>query len=183
MDNTKIGVRSLSDVSKSKHVDFAGPSPTSFDELTTLEDPKISTPSFWRLLCLNRPEWKQASLGCLSAILVGAIPSLYAIIMGTTLSAYFSYDFIKIKEQIRISVFWLIACSVFTLLISVSQHYSFAYMGVNLTNRIREGMLSKILTFEVGWFDKDENSNGVICSRLAKDANLVRMHMNVFLLI
>lgn len=47
-------------------------------------------------------------------------------------------------------------------------------MGEYLTKRIRERMLSKILTFEVGWFDQDENSSGAICSRLAKDANVVR---------
>ncbi|KAF2308652.1 hypothetical protein GH714_011734 [Hevea brasiliensis] len=35
-------------------------------------------------------------------------------------------------------------------------------------------MLSKILTFEVGWLDQDEDSSGAICPRLAKDANVVR---------
>jgi ATP-binding cassette subfamily B (MDR/TAP) protein 1 len=46
-------------------------------------------------------------------------------------------------------------------------------MGEHLTKRIRERMLSKILTFEVGWFDQDKNSSGAICSRLATDANVV----------
>ncbi|KAE8718229.1 ABC transporter B family member 15 [Hibiscus syriacus] len=53
-------------------------------------------------------------------------------------------------------------------------HYYFAYTGEHLTKRIREMMLSKILTFEVGWFDQDENSSGSVCSRLAKDASVVR---------
>ncbi|KAG8384766.1 hypothetical protein BUALT_Bualt04G0152700 [Buddleja alternifolia] len=47
-------------------------------------------------------------------------------------------------------------------------------MGENLTKRIRERMLSKMLTFEIGWFDRDENAAAAICSRLAKDANVVR---------
>ncbi|KAF8758183.1 hypothetical protein HU200_010705 [Digitaria exilis] len=51
---------------------------------------------------------------------------------------------------------------------------SLGAMGEHLTKRIREKMLAKILTFEVGWFDRDENSSGAICSRLAKDANMVR---------
>ncbi|KAF9623246.1 hypothetical protein IFM89_000735 [Coptis chinensis] len=33
-------------------------------------------------------------------------------------------------------------------------------------------MLSKILTFEIGWFDQDENSTGAICARLTKDASV-----------
>ncbi|KAL3526002.1 hypothetical protein ACH5RR_014374 [Cinchona calisaya] len=47
-------------------------------------------------------------------------------------------------------------------------------MGEYLTKRIREWMLSKMLTFEIGWFDQNENATGAICSRLAKDANVVR---------
>ncbi|PON59422.1 hypothetical protein PanWU01x14_159320 [Parasponia andersonii] len=35
-----------------------------------------------------------------------------------------------------------------------------------------ERMLLKILSFEVGGFDKDENTSSVICSGLAKDANV-----------
>jgi len=34
-------------------------------------------------------------------------------------------------------------------------------------------MFSKILTFEFGWFDEDQNSTGSICPRLAKEANVV----------
>jgi ATP-binding cassette subfamily B (MDR/TAP) protein 1 len=46
-------------------------------------------------------------------------------------------------------------------------------MGEHLTKRVREQMLTKILTFEIGWFDRDENSSGAVCSQLAKDANYV----------
>lgn len=34
-------------------------------------------------------------------------------------------------------------------------------------------MLSKILTFEVGWFDVDQNSSGGFWSKLAKEAIIV----------
>jgi ATP-binding cassette subfamily B (MDR/TAP) protein 1 len=47
-------------------------------------------------------------------------------------------------------------------------------MGEYLTKRVRERMLSKIMTFDIGWFDKDKNSNRVVCSRLMTEANVVR---------
>ncbi|KAK1383714.1 hypothetical protein POM88_021449 [Heracleum sosnowskyi] len=47
-------------------------------------------------------------------------------------------------------------------------------MGEYLAKRIRERMLSKLLTFEIGWFDQDENCSGVVCFRLAK-TNVVRL--------
>nr|KYP41344.1 ABC transporter B family member 15 [Cajanus cajan] len=113
---------------------------------------RLTSPSFWRLLALNLPEWKQACLGCSNAVLFGAIEPLKTII--------YSLLFVGL--------------AVFSLVVNIIQHYSFAYMGEYLTKRIKERMFSKILNFEVGWFDRDENSTGVVCSRLTKEANTVR---------
>ncbi|KAI8541587.1 hypothetical protein RHMOL_Rhmol08G0073100 [Rhododendron molle] len=57
---------------------------------------------------------------------------------------------------------------------ALGSHYYFAYMGERLTKRVRVTMLSKILAFEVGWFDREENTSGAVCSRLSNDANVVR---------
>ncbi|KAE8804802.1 ABC transporter B family member 15 [Hordeum vulgare] len=47
-------------------------------------------------------------------------------------------------------------------------------MGERLTERVRDQMLAKILSFEVGWFDEDENSSAAVCARLATQATKVR---------
>ncbi|XP_058778732.1 ABC transporter B family member 15-like [Vicia villosa] len=135
---------------------------------------KVEVPSFRRLLAMNLPEWKQACLGCLNALLFGAIQPVYAFAMGSVISVYFLEDHDEIKKQIRIYAFCFLGLAVSSLVFNVLQHYSFAYMGEYLTKRVRERMLSKILTFEVGWFDEDQNSTGAVCSRLAKEANVVR---------
>ncbi|XP_010425612.2 PREDICTED: ABC transporter B family member 15 [Camelina sativa] len=138
------------------------------------EDNKPKLPSFKRLLAMNLPEWKQALYGCISATLFGAIQPAYAYSLGSMVSVYFLTSHDEIKEKTRIYALSFVGLAILSFLINVSQHYNFAYMGEYLTKRIRERMLSKVLTFEVGWFDKDENSSGAICSRLAKDANVVR---------
>ncbi|KAK6155143.1 hypothetical protein DH2020_009391 [Rehmannia glutinosa] len=138
------------------------------------QDQNFQTPSFRRLLAMNLPEWKQATLGCISAIFFGAIQTVYAFILGSTLSVYFLADHKKIKEMTKLYALCFFGLAVFSLLISICEHYNFAAMGENLTKRIRERVLSKILTFEIGWFDQDENATGAVCSRLAKDANVVR---------
>ncbi|CAL5185807.1 unnamed protein product [Lathyrus oleraceus] len=135
---------------------------------------KVEVPSFRRLLAMNLPEWKQACLGCLNALLFGAIQPVYAFAMGSVISVYFLEDHDEIKKQIRIYAFCFLGLAVSSMVFNVLQHYSFAYMGEYLTKRVRERMLSKILTFEVGWFDEDQNSTGAVCSRLAKEANVVR---------
>ncbi|GJZ55567.1 ABC transporter family protein [Tanacetum coccineum] len=131
-------------------------------------------PSFKRLLAMNTPERKEALLGSIGAILFGAIQPLYSFALGSVISVYFLEDHDEIKRRTRIYSLCFAGLGVFSMVINIIQHYNFAAMGEQLTKRVRERMLAKILTFEIGWFDQGENSSGAICSRLAKDANVVR---------
>ncbi|CAN1153266.1 ABC transporter B family member 15 [Linum perenne] len=135
---------------------------------------KVPAPSFWRLLALNSREWKQVSFGCVGAVLFGGVQPTYSFAMGSMVSVYFFKDHDQIKEQTRIYSLSFLGLALICLIVNIVQHYNFGYMGEQLTKRIREKMLSKILTFEIGWFDQDQNSSGAVCSRLDKDANVVR---------
>lgn len=176
-DLSSTSSRRLSMVSRSSSANSAAvgaSQPTTISGERSMADQIFPVPSFRRLLALNAPEWRQASLGCFSAVLFGAVQPVYAFAMGSMISVYFLPSHAEIKEKTRMYSLCFIGLSVFSMVINISQHYNFAAMGEYLTKRIRERMLSKILTFEVGWFDQDENSSGAICSRLAKDANVVR---------
>ncbi|KAK1410145.1 hypothetical protein QVD17_36679 [Tagetes erecta] len=144
------------------------------DNITSSVNQEFPVPSFKRLLALNLPEWKEALLGSLGAILFGAVQPLYAFALGSMISVYFLPDHDEIKRRTMIYALCFVGLAIFSIVINIIQHYNFAAMGEQLTKRVRERMLSKILTFEIGWFDQDENSSGAICSRLAKDANVVR---------
>ncbi|CAN6168648.1 unnamed protein product [Urochloa humidicola] len=137
-------------------------------------NPKLPVPSFRRLLMLNAPELKQALMGVFSAIISGSIQPVFAYAMGSVISIYFSTDHQEIKKETRTYALVSVGLAVLTFLISIGQYYNFAAMGEYLTKRIREQMLTKFLTFEIGWFDRDENSSGSICSQLTNDANIVR---------
>ncbi|KAG4395715.1 hypothetical protein GLYMA_19G016700v4 [Glycine max] len=138
------------------------------------DDQKLPSPSFWRLLSSNLREWKQTCFGCLSALLFGAIEPLYAFAMGSMVSIFFLSNHDEIKRKIILYSLFFVGLAVLSLVLNIIQHYSFAYMGEYLTKRLKEKMLSKILNFEIAWFDRDENSTGVVCSRLIKEANIVR---------
>ncbi|KAK8466660.1 hypothetical protein PHAVU_008G138100 [Phaseolus vulgaris] len=138
------------------------------------EAKKVRAPSFRRLVSLSVPEWKHVVLGCLNAMVFGAVQPVYAFTMGSTILLYFQADHEEMVRKTRIYSLAFLGLFVVSFIANIGQHYCFAYMGEYLTKRVRETVLSKILTFEVGWFDLDENSSGAICSRLAKDANVVR---------
>jgi ATP-binding cassette subfamily B (MDR/TAP) protein 1 len=136
------------------------------------EDKLPSTPSFRRLFLLNAPEWKHALLGCSGALGFGALTPIYSFTLGAVINVYFLQDHDQIKSKIKDYSSIFAALAIISFSVNLLQHYNFAAMGEYLTKRVRERMLSKILTFEVGWFDKDENSSGAVCSRLATEANV-----------
>ncbi|XP_027769615.1 LOW QUALITY PROTEIN: ABC transporter B family member 15-like [Solanum pennellii] len=130
--------------------------------------------SFKRLLAMNLPEWKQATLGCIGAILVGGVVPVYAFLMGALISVSYSTSRDEIKRKTKMYTLAFLGMAFITLLLNVLQHYNFAVMGERLIKRVRERMLSKMLTFEVGWYEKEQNSTAAICSRLTDDASVVR---------
>ncbi|PHT97664.1 ABC transporter B family member 15 [Capsicum chinense] len=120
------------------------------------------------------PEWKQATLGCIGAILVGGVQPAFGVVMGSMISVYFLPSHNEIKEKTKIYALASLGIAFLCVVFNILQHYIIASMGERLTKRVRERMLSKILTFEIGWYDKEENFTAAICSRLAEDATVVR---------
>lgn len=138
---------------------------------------KIMTPSFTRMLMLNKPEWKQGVLGLVGCIGFGFTNPFYAFIIASlTVDYYKGLSDADLWFSIRKYAGILVALAVFFIGANILQHYNFASAGEQLTKRVRVQMLRSILQYEVGWFDKDENSSGSVCSRLATDANMVRVH-------
>ncbi|KAK1592459.1 hypothetical protein Q3G72_025284 [Acer saccharum] len=133
-----------------------------------------SPPSFSRLLALNTPEWKQGLIGSLSAVGFGSVQPIYALTIGGMISAFFAPTHREMQAHIRTYAFIFCALSMISLALNLLQHYNFAYMGEQLTKRIRLRMLEKILTFETAWFDEEENSSGALCSRLSNEASMVK---------
>ncbi|KAI5014589.1 hypothetical protein ZWY2020_055979 [Hordeum vulgare] len=127
-----------------------------------------------RLLKMNRPEWKQALLGCAGAVIFGAVMPLYSYIMGSLPAVYFLSDHDLIRAKTRVYSLIFLAIAIVCITANIVEHYNFGVMGERLTERVRDQMLAKILSFEVGWFDEDENSSAAVCARLATQATKVR---------
>ncbi|KAK6118826.1 hypothetical protein DH2020_047439 [Rehmannia glutinosa] len=92
----------------------------------------------------------------------------------TYFNRFYSRDDSRIKQEVRHVSFIFIGAALVTILIYLLQHYFYTLMGERLIARVRLQMFSAILSNEIGWFDKDENSTGSLSSKLATDATLVR---------
>ncbi|KAL8253621.1 hypothetical protein R6Q59_031842 [Mikania micrantha] len=130
--------------------------------------------SQWRLLQMNAPEWKRAVLGCIGASGFGAITPIHAYCLGSVVSVYFLTDKSKIKSETAFYCALFVGLGVLCFIMNLLQHHNFAVMGERLTKRVREKLLENVLTFEIGWFDRDENTSAAVCARLATEASLIR---------
>lgn len=150
---------------------FSSPLPASHG---TSEHAPYPSPSFYRLLSLNSSEWKQGVIGSISAIAFGTVQPVYALTIGGTISAFFSPSPKEMQARIQTYAFIFSSLCFASIVVNVCQHYNFAYMGEQLTKRVRLRTLEKILTFETAWFDEEKNSSGALCSRLSNEASLVK---------
>ncbi|KAJ9562798.1 hypothetical protein OSB04_007958 [Centaurea solstitialis] len=144
------------------------------DEEDNLRKLSHSAPSQFRLLKMNAPEWGMALWGCLGAIGSGAIQPINAYCVGGVIHVYFQSEKSSIVDHARAYSFVFVGLGVFSFISSVIQHYSFAVMGEKLITRVREKLLEKLLTFEIGWYDQEENTSAAICARLSSEASMLR---------
>lgn len=145
----------------------------------TVKDSKSSdrSASQWHLLRMSLPEWKRTVLGCFGAVSYGAIQPVYSYCLGTVVSVYFLKDNSTIKSETKFYSIIFVILAVLSFFTNLLQHYSFAVMGERLTKRLRERMLAKVLTFEVGWFDREKNTSATVCAQLDTEASAVRSLM------
>ncbi|KAK6924749.1 ABC transporter-like, ATP-binding domain [Dillenia turbinata] len=113
-------------------------------------------------------------IGCSGAVCYGLVPPLQYLCMGALLSVYFIDNASEIRSETKRICFAFLSFAVFTFIMNVIQHYHFGIMGEKLTKRVREAVFAKIMTFEIDWFDQEDNNSGALCSRLATDASLVK---------
>ncbi|CAK7337503.1 unnamed protein product [Dovyalis caffra] len=153
-------------------------SPAAFaSPLPVVDSPKPQShppPSFYRLLSLNTPEWKQGLMGSISAITFGAVQPVYALTVGGMIAAFFAPNHDEVRDRIRTYALIFCSLSLISIIVNLVQHYNFAYMGEKLTKRIRLRMLEKILSFETAWFDEEQNSSGALSLRLSIEASMVK---------
>ncbi|KAL6755759.1 MDR-like ABC transporter [Haematococcus lacustris] len=129
--------------------------------------------SFMRIAHLNHPEWRYGLVGLLASAVCGAIPPAFAFILASFVTVFYNEQDKIMKEASFYSwMFFVVGCA--TLVGNILQQWSFGGMGLQLARRLRVAMMRVMVHNEVGWFDREENSSGVLTTKLGSDANYVR---------
>ncbi|KXN72414.1 P-loop containing nucleoside triphosphate hydrolase protein [Conidiobolus coronatus NRRL 28638] len=123
-----------------------------------------------RVFSLNKTEWKQLIFGIIGACGQGCIFPCFAIIFSGMLQAFNQPDPAQRTSDIN---YWACMFIVIAVCMGIGNFLQTAGFGCSaeiLTARLRYMSFESMLKQEIGWFDKDENSTGVLTSRLSKEA-------------
>ncbi|KAJ0788784.1 putative ABC-type xenobiotic transporter [Helianthus annuus] len=143
------------------------------DELKQEDSCTASNVSLVRLASLNKPEIPEILLGSVAAVVNGAILPIYGYLLSTVIKTFFE----PAHELRKDSKFWALMVFVLglaSLLATPFRTYFFGVAGCKLIRRIRLKCFEKVVQMEISWFDKTQNSSGIIGAKLSTDAASVR---------
>ncbi|XP_077234235.1 ABC transporter B family member 19-like [Tasmannia lanceolata] len=127
---------------------------------------KFRLSEVWKL---QRPEIPMLLLGFLLGIHAGAVLSIFPYLLGLALQIYFDDNSRKMKKEVGYLALALVGLGVGCVISMTGQQGFCGWAGTKLTRRVRSLLFQSILKQEPGWFDFEENSTGVLVSRLSGD--------------
>ncbi|XP_072535197.1 ATP-dependent translocase ABCB1-like [Salminus brasiliensis] len=138
------------------------------------EEEKAPDVPFGRILALNKPEWPYLLVGTLASFVGGAVYPCVAILFAKIIGVFAEPDpEVKRQKALMFSLLFLLVGAV-AFLTYFFQGYMFGKSGEILTMRLRSQAFKAILRQEISWFDDHNNAVGVLTTKLATDASLVK---------
>ncbi|XP_054157975.1 ATP-dependent translocase ABCB1-like isoform X2 [Oppia nitens] len=129
---------------------------------------------YMRLFKLLKPDKYLVLTGLLMAFLMGLSVPAFAIVFGEILATLSLTSTDKMKEKSLFYALLFVGIGIMTGCASALQIYAFGVSGERLTMKLRLQVFTAMLNQEIGWFDRQENSTGALCSRLSSDTSSVQ---------
>ncbi|KAI4324811.1 hypothetical protein MLD38_030265 [Melastoma candidum] len=129
------------------------------------EQKKYRLSQVWNL---QRPEIPVLLLGFFMGIVAGAMISVFPWVLGEALQIYFDKSSDMKKRVARLSLM-LVGVGIVCIISMMGQQGFCGVAGTKLTTRLRNLLFGSMLKQEPGWYDFEENSTGILVSRLSID--------------
>uniref|UniRef100_A0A1X7TB27 ABC transmembrane type-1 domain-containing protein n=1 Tax=Amphimedon queenslandica TaxID=400682 RepID=A0A1X7TB27_AMPQE len=153
----------------------AGAAGEVFDTIDREEewDKDIPDVSLMRVMKANAPEWWLIGLGLIGSLFLGAMNPLFAVFFGEIIEV-FARPASEVLDGLHLWAGLFLALGFAAAAGTFLKSFCFTVAGENLTARLREWSFRAILRQEIGWFDNERNSSGILATRLAQDASRVQ---------
>ncbi|KAM9489216.1 ATP-dependent translocase ABCB1 isoform 1-T2 [Clarias gariepinus] len=138
------------------------------------EKEKVTDVPFSRILALNKPEWAYLTVGVLASFVGGAVYPCVAILFAKIIGVFAETDpEVKRQKTLMFSLLFLLLGGV-SFVTYLLQGIMYGKSGEILTMRLRSQLFKAVLRQEIGWFDDHNNAVGVLTTKLATDASMVK---------
>ncbi|OQV23113.1 Multidrug resistance protein 1 [Hypsibius exemplaris] len=160
---------------KSEKVSKNGKEKDSVEEkMKELKEEDGETPTFFRMLRENTPEWRWIAAGTLGSAILGSGMPAYSLLYGQIFEEFSSSDEELLK---RAGIFWslmFLALGGANGVGHLLQAGMFGASGDKLTHRLRIRTFQNILRQDMAYYDEPRHTTGKLTTRLATDAPMVK---------
>ncbi|XP_028835614.1 multidrug resistance protein 1 [Denticeps clupeoides] len=138
------------------------------------KEEKLPEVSFSKILALNKPEWPYLTIGMLASFVGGGVYPCVAITFAKIIGVFSETDpEVKRQKTLMFSLIFLLIGGV-AFVTYFLEGFMFGKSGELLTMRLRVQTFKAMMRQEIGWFDDNNNAVGVLTTKLATDASLVK---------
>ncbi|KAG8443041.1 hypothetical protein GDO86_011745 [Hymenochirus boettgeri] len=127
-----------------------------------------------RILELNKPEWSYIVIGVIAAAISGGIYPTFAVVFGKVIGAFQEQDPVKKSQKTALLSLMFLVLGLISFVVHIIMGFMFGKSGENLTMRLRSLSFKSLLQQDIGFFDDYRNAVGVLLTRLATDASLIK---------
>ncbi|KAK3580598.1 hypothetical protein CHS0354_002696 [Potamilus streckersoni] len=168
--------------SPARNVGFSNPvkeQPLSQKSHKTVSEDKMekeTLPEFSmkRILHLSAPEWYLLVMGCITAVIAGAMPPSFSFLFSEFLGVLSGESDLQMRESTKILVAITMGIAAFNAVLRVLLLTFFTNAGANLTRRLRAMTFRAILRQDIAFFDDPNNSVAHLSTRLSNDCTMVQ---------
>uniref|UniRef100_A0A183AAI7 Multidrug resistance protein 1 n=1 Tax=Echinostoma caproni TaxID=27848 RepID=A0A183AAI7_9TREM len=130
--------------------------------------------SMKRMMKYSKPECGFTIGGCIGAVMAALVNPGFVLLYAEIFNVNPS---ITPRDLLKKSEFFagmMVVLALGYMIGMAMEGIFFGFVGERLTRRLRDKMFRSMLQQEIGWFDRQENQPGVLTTRLATEASMVR---------
>ncbi|VDL35679.1 unnamed protein product, partial [Hymenolepis diminuta] len=126
----------------------------------------------WRAVKLNRPEYPYLFTGLFASLIAGLSQPAFALLYSEMFGIFEQNTTMQVKLDQTSFYSGMMALLGFARFLAIFiSSYALGYAGAQLTKRARSLLFKAIVHQEIGWFDRIENSPGILTARLATEVS------------
>ncbi|XP_057463166.1 ABC transporter B family member 19-like [Actinidia eriantha] len=131
-----------------------------------------NTAIFFRIwLSLKKSEHVKTAIGSFAAAFSGISKPIFGFFIITIGVAYYESDS---KRIVGLYSVFFSSIGLLSLFSHIVQHYVFGMIGEKAMLNLRQALYTAVLRNELAWFEKPENSSGLLTSRIINDTAMVK---------